>query len=73
MLQGARPLAVRRSRKSCESWLLISQSASHSQKSPCHKSHAAVESASEEEPSSCARISRNVPINSSRETWLFLN
>ena len=36
--------------------------------------YAAVESASEEElPSSCARISRSVPINSSRETWLFLN
>jgi len=30
--------------------------------------YAAVESASEDEPSSCARISRSVTINSSRET-----
>jgi hypothetical protein len=35
---------------------------------------AAVESTdSDDEPSSCERISRNVTINSSRETWLFLN
>ena len=35
--------------------------------------YAAVVSASEEVPSSCARISRSVNISSSRETWLFLN
>jgi len=38
------------------------------------EAYAAVESASEEDdPSSCANISRKVAINSSRETWLFLN
>ena len=43
-----------------------------SPKQPHHQ--AAVESASEDEdPSNCDNIPLNVRINSSRETWLFLN
>src|SRR5882672_9248754 len=40
---------------------------------PVSEFYAAVESASEDDPSSCDRISRSVLISSSRETSLFLN